>query len=97
MMSRTGGVLLAPNGKVEVLGQRARPAAGNAGVPSGLTVRTVCLELPTPTETGPGVSIAGRGQSPWQVPLHAEHVSDIVRLEPLVCGWIVFDESDREI
>jgi len=47
-------------------------------------------------ETVPGVSIVGRGQSPWQVPLHAEHVSDLVRLEALVRGWIVSDESDRK-
>jgi hypothetical protein len=88
MMSSTGEVLLVPNGKekVEVLGQRARPAAGNDGTPSGLTVRAVCLDLLTPTETVPRVSIAGRGQSLWQVPFHAEHVSDMVRLEPLVCG-----------
>jgi hypothetical protein len=57
-----------------------------------LTVWAVCLDLLTPTETVPGVSIAGRSQLPWQLPLHAEHLGEIVRFELLVCERIVFAE-----
>jgi hypothetical protein len=84
MMSRTGGVLLVPNRKVEVLGQRLRTFwVGSFAV---------CLDLLTPTEIVPGVSFAGRGQSPWQVPLHAKHLGEIVPFESLVGERIVFAE-----
>ena len=72
--------------KVGVMRQRMRPALGNVDAPAGLKICIVCLNLLTPTEPMPGVSIAGHGQSLWLAPLSVERVGSVFRLEPFV--WV---------
>jgi len=70
--------------KVGLMRQRVPPALGNVDAPAGLTAGIVCLDLLTPTEPMPGVSIAGRGQPSWLALLSVEHVGAVFQVEPLI-------------
>jgi translocation and assembly module TamB len=74
------------------LGVRVGIAEYNARVNSRLSVEAVALDLLTLTATARGVSIAERGQTPFEAPIYVTQVIAKVQLWPLIRRRVVLDK-----